>query len=173
MKFGAALIGALCALASVTSASAAVRISQDHGGRIVNYLYKFAVLRDSGERVIIDGTCSSACTMVLSTLPRERICVTERASLGFHAAWEFGPAGRPVTSRSGTQFLLATYPPEVRRWISRRGGLSPHMIYLRGRELAAMYPTCGARATVSAAVGLSARDRLQSSIGQRRALARR
>jgi hypothetical protein len=142
MRLGAAFFGVLFTLAGATSASAAVRISQDHGGRIVSYLYKFAVIRDSGERVIIDGTCSSACTMVLGAVPRDRICVTPRASLGFHAAWEFGPSGRPVTSSSGTRFLLASYPADIRSWISRRGGLSRTMIYLRGRELAALYPTC-------------------------------
>ena len=27
-------------------------------------------------------------------------------------------------------------------WIARRGGLSPHMMYLSGRELVSMYPAC-------------------------------
>ena len=30
----------------------------------------------------------------------------------------------------------------VREWIARHGGLSPRMMYLTGRELASMYPTC-------------------------------
>jgi len=142
MRIGAALAGVLLVLLGVTSASATVRISEDRGGRIVSYLYKFAMIRASGERVVIDGTCASACTMILGTVPRDHICVTPRASLGFHAAWEYGAAGRPVASRGGTQFLLQTYPPEIRRWISRHGGLTPHMLILRGRELAAMYPPC-------------------------------
>ncbi len=66
-----------------------------------------------------------------------------RARLGFHAAWEFGHAGRPVTNPMATRFLLAMYPPSVRSWIKRRGGLNGKMIYLSGRELAAMYPRCG------------------------------
>ena len=96
----------------------------------------------SDERVIIDGPCLSACTMVLGVIPRERICVTARARLGFHAAWHPGDDGRPVTSRAATRLLMEIYPDQVRSWISRRGGLSPRMIYLSGRELAAMYPTC-------------------------------
>jgi hypothetical protein len=35
-----------------------------------------------------------------------------------------------------------TYPAPVRAWIKRQGGLSSRLIYLRGRELAAMYPRC-------------------------------
>ena len=48
----------------------------------------------------------------------------------------------PITSAAATQPLIDLYPPRVRPWIARRGGLSPHMMYLRGHELASMYPTC-------------------------------
>jgi hypothetical protein len=40
--------------------------------------------------VIIDGFCASACTIVLGTVPHDKICVTFRAKLGFHAAWDPG-----------------------------------------------------------------------------------
>jgi hypothetical protein len=30
----------------------------------------------------------------------------------------------------------------VRHWIDQHGGLTPHMIFLSGRELAAMYRPC-------------------------------
>jgi hypothetical protein len=33
--------------------------------------------------VIIDGFCASACTIVLGTVPHDKICVTCRAKLGF------------------------------------------------------------------------------------------
>jgi hypothetical protein len=146
MRLRAAWLGLLAALAGsaidIPAASAAMRITDDPGGRIVTYMHKFANLRASGERVIIDGTCASACTIVLGAVPRDRICVTQRARLGFHAAWEFGQAGRPVTNPMATRFLLAMYPPSVRSWIRKRGGLNGKMIYLSGRELAAMYPRC-------------------------------
>jgi hypothetical protein len=145
----AAWLGLLTVLISssfdVPAASAAVRISDDPGGRIVTYMRKFQLLRESGERVIIDGTCASACTIVLGAVPRERICITPRARLGFHAAWEFGQAGQPVANPMATRFLLAMYPPQVRNWIRRRGGLNGKMIYLSGRELASMYPRCAAQ----------------------------
>ncbi len=47
-----------------------------------------------------------------------------------------------MTSREATQLLMDIYPQHVRSWISRRGGLSPRMMYLSGRELTAMYNTC-------------------------------
>jgi hypothetical protein len=141
MKLAAALAGVVVALA-VSTAQAAVRIKADPGGQIGPYLENLVALRGSGERVIIDGPCLSACTMVLGVIPRERICVTPRARLGFHAAWHPGENGRPVTSREATKLLMDIYPQHVRTWISRRGGLSPKMMYLSGRELASMYPTC-------------------------------
>ena len=138
----AALLGAAVAALAVSTASATVRIKADPGGQIGPYLENLAVLRSSGERVVIDGPCLSACTMLLGVIPRERICVTSRARLGFHAAWHPGGNGQQVTSREATQLLLDIYPEEVRSWIARRGGLSPRMKYLSGRELTAMYQTC-------------------------------
>src|SRR5881396_3513239 len=139
MRFGAALIGAVAAALTIPSASAAVRISGDVGGQIGPYLEHLVALRSSGERVIIDGPCLSACTMVLGVIPKNRICVTPRARFGFHAAWHPGDNGRPITSRAATQLLMDIYPENVRSWIKERGGLTPRMMFLTGRELTAMY----------------------------------
>ena len=143
----AALLGAVLAASAVSHASAAVRIKADPGGQISPYLESLVALRASGERVIIDGPCLSACTMVLGVIPHNRICVTPRARLGFHAAWHPGEDGRPVTSREATQLLMKIYPQHVRDWITRHGGLTARMMYLRGSELAAMYQTCGGERT--------------------------
>jgi hypothetical protein len=142
MRLVAACLGAAIAALSISSASAAVRIVGDPGGQIGPYLQNLMALRDSGENVIIDGPCLSACTLVLGVIPRERICVTNRARLGFHAAWHPGQNGRPITSRGGTQLLMDVYPQHVKNWLQRRGGLTPKMKYLTGRELASMYSTC-------------------------------
>jgi hypothetical protein len=138
----AALIGAAIAGLAVSSASAAVRISDDFGGQIGRYIVHYTAMRESGERVVIDGLCLSACTLVLGVIPRNRICVTSRARLGFHAAWRPGQRSRIVSADDGTQLLMDTYPQEIRDWIAQRGGLSPQLKYLSGRELAAMYQIC-------------------------------
>jgi len=131
------------AVLCVHSAAATVLINGDPGGQIGPYVARFMTLRHSGERVVIDGPCLSACTMVLGILPRNQVCVTPKAVLGFHAAWRPDASGNKVTSLGGTQLLWDVYPKHIRKWIARRGGLSPRMIMLRGRELAAMYPSCG------------------------------
>ena len=152
----AATLAATCTLsasttpASATPASATVSITSDSGGQIGPYLEKLQSLRNSGQNVIIDGPCLSACTMVLGVIPHDRICVTSRAQLGFHAAWQPDQAGRQTVSPDGTELLMSVYPQQVRNWISRRGGLSPQVMYLTGGELASMYPRCNGSAAAGA-----------------------
>jgi hypothetical protein len=141
MRWASIALG-VALVASSSPATAAVRITADFGGQIGPYLETLVALRDSGQRVIIDGPCLSACTLVLGVIPRERICVTRRARLGFHAAWHHGDNGRPIMNQGGTQLLMAVYPQNVKKWINRRGGLTSKMKYLTGRELTAMYRTC-------------------------------
>jgi hypothetical protein len=139
----ACLIAAVVSTAlTVTSASATVIISDDIGGKMQDYTTHFRQVRDSGEPVVISGTCVSACTMVLGLVPSDRICATHSAVLGFHAAWMFDNSGKRVVSASGTQDLMKTYPAPVRAWIARHGGLTPKMMYLRGRDLAAIVAPC-------------------------------
>ncbi len=122
--------------------AADVRILSSPGGEVGSFLELFDALRDSGERVVIDGPCYSACTLVLSTVPNERICVTRRAVLGFHAARSISRRGRLTVEPEASKVVLETYPEPVRRWIQRHGGLGSRLLLLRGRELAAMYPRC-------------------------------
>jgi hypothetical protein len=129
-------------LLSPASAFADVRILASPGGEVGEYLQLFAAVRASGQRVVIDGPCYSACTLVLSTIPRSRICVTPRAVLGFHAARWVDRSGRVYSAAAETRVVTDSYPAGVRAWIKRNGGLTDRPIYLRGRELAALYPRC-------------------------------
>ena len=126
---------------SLSWASATVRITDDRGGQIGQYLSRYHALRENGERVEIDGTCASACTMLLGVIPRNRICVTPRAVLAFHSAWTPTSEGEQISS-AGNYYLWSNYPADVRKWIIQNGGLHTQIIYLRGSELAAMYPSC-------------------------------
>jgi hypothetical protein len=131
----------LCALAA-PPARAEVRILASPGGQVGPFLDLFEDVRESGERVVIDGPCLSACTLVLSMVPNNRICVTRRAILGFHAARSIDPRGRTYAEPEASELVLEAYPPPVRGWILRHGGLTSRLLLLRGRELAAIYPSC-------------------------------
>ena len=127
---------------SVIPARADVRIIASPGGQVGPFLDLFEQVRQSGERVVIDGPCLSACTLVLSIVPNERICVTRRAVLGFHAARSVDRRGRLYAEPEASQEVLHAYPAPVQDWINRRGGLTSRLLLLRGRELAAMYRPC-------------------------------
>src|ERR1700730_15142601 len=131
----------LCGLV-VPPAQAEIRILASPGGQVGPFLDLFEHMRQSGERVGIDGPCLSACTLVLSTVPSDRICVTRRAILGFHAARSVDPRGRMYAEPEASEMVLDAYPALVRGWIRRHGGLTSRLLLLRGRELAAIYPSC-------------------------------
>lgn len=138
----AALFGASLCLLVGQPASAEVRIRSSLGGRIGSYVELFQIVNASGQRVVIDGPCMSACTLVLSTVPANRICVTRRAVLGFHAAWSRDLFGQRVAEPEASAIVLNTYPAPVRQWILRHGGLTSRLLLLRGRALTAMYRSC-------------------------------
>jgi hypothetical protein len=58
---------------------------------------------------MIDGLCASVCTIVLAALPRDKICVTSKAKLVFHAAWDIGIHGRATTNLEATRVLYAIF----------------------------------------------------------------
>jgi hypothetical protein len=127
---------------AVSPARAEVRILASLGGQVGPFLDLFERVRDSGERVVIDGPCLSACTLVLSMVPNNRICVTRRAVLGFHAARSIDRRGRMYAEPEASELVLEAYPAAVRGWIRHHGGLTSRLLLLRGRELNAIYPAC-------------------------------
>jgi hypothetical protein len=147
MKWRTLLAGAFASasltVAASSMAAADVRIVGDPGGEVSSYINRFEQIRASGERVVIDGPCLSACTLVTGLVPRDHICVTERAVLGFHAASYYDDVSRSlVPTRRGSRLVMSFYPPSIRHWIDRHGGLTPRLIRLRGHELASLYNTC-------------------------------
>jgi hypothetical protein len=128
-----------------TASAADYRITRDYGGFIDEYKAKYAAIRDRGERVIIDGACDSACTLVLGIVPINRVCVTPRARLGFHMAYyeQVATDGRKVLDTKGTEDVMSYYPDAVKRWLDRHGGLSADTKKVKnGPELWAIVDPC-------------------------------
>ena len=142
MKLLMGLLAAMLSLAAAGTRHAVVQISNDRGRQIGRYVDRYNQFRATGQTVMIDGLCASSCTIVLGSIPAEKIWVTRNASLAFHATWNFGAHGQAVTNPGATRMLYSMYPSQVRHWIANRGGLSPRMIFLRGRQLEAMYRPC-------------------------------
>jgi hypothetical protein len=126
----------LLSLLAMTPARADLHITRDHGGYVTEYKAKYQRIRDRKERVIIDGICNSACTLVFGIVPMNKVCVTPRASLGFHQAYydKAFTFGIKVTSAEGTSDLMSYYPKPVKDWISRNGGLTTEMKKIKNGE---------------------------------------
>ena len=92
MKFVTCLLAAALLLAGVGASHAAVRIADDRGGQIGSYITKFQRLRSSGQSVIIDGLCTSACTIVLGAVP--------------HNGQRFVPTRLPTALRMLTKVMM-------------------------------------------------------------------
>jgi hypothetical protein len=130
---GRMLLLPVAMMLTLAPARADLRITRDHGGYVDQYKAKYERIRQRGERVIIDGICNSACTLVFGIVPANKICVTPRASLGFHQAYydKAFTFGIKVTSSEGTSDLMAYYPQPVKDWIRRNGGLTVDMKKVR------------------------------------------
>ncbi len=134
---------------SSPSAQATIRLADDRGGLIAAYQYRFTRARAAHEHIVIDGSCLSACTLAVGLVPREQVCATPKAVLGFHAAWQPTPWGK-APHPAATKHMWDIYPAEVQAWITAHGGLTPKMIFLKGSELEALVPACS-EADVAAA----------------------
>ena len=111
-----AIAAALFLLLGGASAGAAVRIDGDPGGRIDQYLSRFEQLRASGERVIVDGPCNSACTLLLGKLPvAEPVVALTKASLADIKQGSFvGVTGLPQPDGSQKALEVHIFPDAMR-----------------------------------------------------------
>src|SRR5260370_5607513 len=145
MKWKSMVAGAVASVLGTLfiagTASAELRIMNDPGGEVSSYLRTFYEMRASGERIVIDGPCLSACTLLTGIVPRDHVCITNRAVLGFHAASYYNDVSRSlVPTRAGTRLVMRLYPSEIRAWINRHGVLTPQLVTMRGPEPEALYP---------------------------------
>jgi hypothetical protein len=135
----------LLTLGLASPARADMHITRDHGGYIEEYKARYQHVRDTHQRVIIDGICNSACTLVLGIVPLNKICVTPRASIGVHEAYydKSFTFGIKVTSLGGASELMSYYPDPLKDWIRRNGGLTTEMKKIKnGAELWKIVDPC-------------------------------
>lgn len=110
-----------------------------HGGVVEEFAARYALIRATGQKVVIDGPCVSTCTIVAS-LPRGEVCVTPRATLGVHLAGDAENQPDPAY----TAWAVANwYPPALQDWIARHGGLAEEPKWVGYRDLLAIFSPCG------------------------------
>lgn len=95
------------------------------GGFVDGMLQTMAYLRVHPEkRIVIDGECVSACTLLLaSSVSRANVCYTRNARFSFHSAYyEEAAAGGPASKVRDPKYnsaMLRTFNPSMRQWIIR------------------------------------------------------
>jgi hypothetical protein len=94
-------------------------ITGNNGGVLRDFYERYRTQVAAGATFRIDGRCRSACTLVLAWA--DRVCITERAALGFHQVRD--QSRQPVQSESDR--LMSLYPAPVREYILAHGGLPP------------------------------------------------
>src|SRR5262249_40684616 len=82
------------------------------GKQIAQHYNRFAAWAALGGDIEIGGQCTSACTIVMIAVPRERICFSGIAHLGFHKATNNDGTIAVAT----TERLIRTYPADIRAW---------------------------------------------------------
>jgi hypothetical protein len=106
MKLRWMLVGSLLPVALVQPSDAVTRIAGDMGGPIGEYLLVFTAIRDAGERVMIDGSCFSACNGL--QLYRYRYAWSDRLYVGVLAQEVLEVAPNAV-SRGADGYLRVHY----------------------------------------------------------------
>jgi len=70
--------------------------------------------------------------MVIGHLNREHICVTPEGSFGFRLA----------DLPHGTAVVWRSYPTDIKVWLSRHGGLTHRLIWMRAPEVYRFFRRC-------------------------------
>lgn len=117
-----------------------------HGGRggwIAEHKFRFGLLKQNNATVEMRGGCWSACTLITSFIPKERLCFAAGSFLAFHSA--VSADHRPELH--STVLMYISYPAEIRDWIDRNGGPTKMTVEtywtMRDHELWAIgYPRC-------------------------------
>jgi hypothetical protein len=111
---------AMFALAMTRSASAEkVFYLHDPGGNVAAHIYTYTQVSAEYDRVVIDGQCKSACTVVLGVVPLSKICIAPSGYFMFHAAHN-----RDRSFNFGlTQLMMSAYAPAVRDWVTKHHAL--------------------------------------------------
>ena len=126
------VLGGIIFFNATSGLAETISVIDNHGGSVPEYNQRWAELGKRGVSVRISGPCQSACTVLLSHIPRNKICVTPAAAMGFHLA----------KVPSSTSILWGSYPSDIQAWVNQHGGLRANFIWLRAPEIYRYFRRC-------------------------------
>ncbi len=118
------------------------------GGNLRTFLAASAAVRAGAKRlVVIDGPCYSACA-VFADMTRNKVCITNRASFGFHKARVLASAARG--RGRGKWREVGQHDPrhsrDIASWVYRNGGFpSKGFTVMKSRTAAKFWRRCKVR----------------------------
>lgn len=145
------VVAASLFVSATVPATATLIIKQNPGGVVMRFYEAVESYRMRGEKIIVDGACYSACTLVLALARDSLVCATPRASFHFHRPYS-GPPGTPGYDDDGglSELWMTEMPESVAEFIKSRGGLTHSWITLAGKEMQARVPMCSSGAVKAA-----------------------
>jgi hypothetical protein len=111
------------------------------GGKVFQFeLAAEAVRLGKIKSVVIDGPCISACTLFADDAEvRKHLCITDRASFGFHHGTLTLRYQRLIGYHEELVYFDLEYSPGVAAWIERTGGLPYGEPRMMNAKVAAAY----------------------------------
>lgn len=108
-------------------------VTYSPGGTIVRFVEAAeAIYNGARTQVVINGTCKSACTILIDLIP-DKVCLTVWAQLYFHRGmrpmvkWAdvpvLGSMVQVPVMIGGIEYFTPNYSPDVMAWIRYIGGL--------------------------------------------------
>lgn len=140
-------LAVLLLLLSTAAFATPLHVVFDEGGELEARYRHWVDVRMSGQKVIIDGLCLSGCTMALGLVPRDHICITPRARLGWHSAWGVNPDGSTSYAVEATTMYWVSHDLDIRARVTATHawrGETPHpsFMYLEYIQLSDLIRTC-------------------------------
>lgn len=117
-------------------------ITDDNGGRIIDYILRAAYYKEAKIQVEFAGRCDSSCTLYLS-LPDEQLCITKDAFFRFHAPVDYWHR----IDRGAVNLMMLKYPDWVQSWILSNNGLTRHLIEMDYSYAQQFMKTCAEPST--------------------------
>ena len=98
----------------------------NQGGMLDDFVAFWKWIAASGDNIVIDAPCSSGCTLFLAYVPTNKVCITNKGSLGIHkAANDSGPI-----DEFSKALYRSSYPEWVLKWIQSKGGITKDVIFM-------------------------------------------
>jgi hypothetical protein len=95
-----------------------VVLQYEKGGVMDDYADRWRAIAAAGVNVEIRRRCISACTQIMTFVPKERICFDKHGTLEFHMVY-YPKTMQPAPD--WTELMFNHFPEDIRMWLKKKG----------------------------------------------------